>query len=112
VVSGNSLTLADSPDSAYRRVGLALDRGGVGAVSAHDDAAHTYQVAVNSVVEVKSQGNFLHRLFHHSHSETVTGTVTVSIAASGNGGSLVNVQGDENAVERVLSVLQQRLGGS
>ncbi len=111
VVSGNSLTLADDPESAYRRVGLALERGGVGTISGHDDNAHTYQVAVNSVVEVKSQGNFLHRMFHHSHNETVTGTVNVSIAPSGTG-SVVNVQGDQDAVERVLSVLQQRLGGS
>ena len=102
--------LADDPDSAYRRVGFALERGGVGTVSAHDDSAHTYQIAVNSVVEVKSQGNFLHRIFHHDHNETVTGTVNVSIAASGSG-SVVNVQGDPDAVERVLNVLQQRLGG-
>ena len=111
VISGNTLTLADDPDNAYRRVGLALERGGVGTVSAHDDSAHTYQIAVNSVVEVKSQGNFLHRIFHHDHNETVTGTVTVGIAPSGSG-SVVNVQGDPDAVERVLNVLQQRLGGS
>ena len=111
VISGNSLSIVDDPDSAYRRVGLALERGGVGTVSAHDDSAHTYQIAVNSVVEVKSQGNFLHRIFHHDHNETVTGTVNVTIAASGTG-SVVNVQGDPDAVERVLNVLQQRLGGS
>ncbi|MBS0432245.1 MAG: hypothetical protein JSS21_07550 [Proteobacteria bacterium] len=111
VVSGNSLSLADDPDSAYRRVGLALQRGGVGTVSAHDDNAHTYQIAVDSVVTQKSEGNFIHRIFHHDHTETVTGTVNVGIAASGTG-SVVNVQGDPDAVERVLSVLQQRLGGS
>ncbi|MGH8212571.1 MAG: hypothetical protein ACREPP_04985, partial [Rhodanobacteraceae bacterium] len=110
VISGNTLSLTDDPGNAYRRVGLALERGGVGTVSAHDDNAHTYQVAVNSVVEVKSQGNFVHRIFHHSHNETVIGTVNVGVAASGSG-SVVNVQGDPDAVERVLSVLQQRLGG-
>lgn len=114
VVSGNSLTLADTPDGAYRRVGLALERGGVGTISGRDDASHTYQVAVDSTVttEQPKQGGFFHRLFHRSHSETrsVTGTVTVSIAPSGSG-SVVNVQGDQNAAERVLGVLQQRLGG-
>lgn len=110
VVSGNSLSVADDPDNAYRRVGLALQRGGVGTVSAHDDNARTYQVAVDSVVTEKSEGNFIHRMFHHDHNETVTGTVNVSIAASGTG-SVVNVQGDQDAVERVLSLLQQRLGG-
>lgn len=114
VVTGNTLTLADDPASAYRRVGLALERGGVGTVSAHDDNAMTYQVAVASTVTTKPEekGGFFHRMFHHSHSETktVSGAVTVSVAPSGSG-SVVNVQGDEEAVERVLAVLQQRLGG-
>lgn len=114
-VTGNTLTLADTPDGAYRRVGLALERGGVGTVSARDDASHTYQVAVDSMVttQPEEKGGFLHRLFHRNHSETksVTGTVTVSVAPSGSG-SVVNVQGDPDAVERVLGVLQQRLGGS
>lgn len=110
-ISGNSLILADDPDSAYRRVGLALERGNVGVISGHDDAAHIYQVAVNSEVTTKPEGGFIHRIFHHSHTETVTGTVNVSVAASGSG-SVVNVQGDQDAVQRVLNVLQQRLGGS
>jgi len=115
VVTGNGLTLADTPDGAYRRVGLALERGGVGTISARDDASHTYQVAVNSMVttQPEEKGGFFHRLFHRNRSETrsVTGTVTVSVAPSG-GGSVVNVQGDQDAVQRVLGVLQQRLGGS
>jgi uncharacterized lipoprotein len=114
VVSGNSLTLADDPASAYRRVGLALERGGVGTISARDDNAMTYQVAVSGMVTTQSEdkGGFFHRIFHHSHSETkdVTGAVTVSVAASGSG-SVVNVQGNQDAVQRVLEVLQQRLGG-
>lgn len=114
VATGNSLILSDTPDGAYRRVGLALERGGVGTISGRDDASHVYQVAVNSTVTVEQpkQGGFIHRLFHRSHSETrsVTGTVTVSVVPSGSG-SMVNVQGDQNAVERVLGVLQQRLGG-
>lgn len=109
--SGNSLALSDQPDSAYHRVGLALERGGVGTVIAHDDAAHTYQVAVNSVVTTQSQGGFVHRLLHRSHTETVTGPVRVSVSPSGSG-SVVSLQGDAEAVERVLSMLQQRLGGS
>jgi uncharacterized lipoprotein len=115
VVTGNSLTLGDTPDGAYRRVGLALERGGVGTISNRDDASHSYQVAVNSMVttEPAEQGGFLHRLFHRNHSETrsVTGTATISIAPSGSG-SVVTVQGDQDVVQRVLGVLQQRLGGS
>ncbi len=105
--TGNSLTLSDTPDSAYRRVGLALERGDVGQVTAQD-TAHTYQVAVNAVVTQKPEGGFFHRLFHHAKSETVEGTVTVSVAPSG-AGSVVTAQGNPDAVARVMAVLQQRL---
>jgi uncharacterized lipoprotein len=108
--TGSSLTLADTPDSAYRRVGLALARGDVGRVTARDDANHSYQIAVDTVVTHKPQGGFFHRLFHRSHSETVKGTVTVSVTPSGTG-SLVSAQGDPDAVQRVMSMLQERLGG-
>ncbi len=107
-LTGNSLSLTDTPDSAYRRVGLALERGGVGSVTAHDDAAHTYQVAVDTVVTQQPGGGFFHRMFHHAKSETVTGNVTVSIVPQGSG-SLVQAQGNPDAVARVLAVIQQRL---
>lgn len=114
VVSGNGLVLADDPASAYHRVGLALERGGIGTISARDDNALSYQLAVDTTVttQPEEKGGFFHRLFHRSHSETrtVTGTVTVSVAPSGSG-SVVNVQGDQEAVKRVLVMLQQRLGG-
>ncbi|HET9818420.1 MAG TPA: hypothetical protein VFP92_04565 [Rhodanobacteraceae bacterium] len=105
-----SLTLSDTPDSAYHRVGLALERGGVGKVTAHDDAAHTYQVAVDTVVTTKPEGGFFHRLFHGSKSETVTGNVTVSVAPQGNG-SVVEASGNPDAAARVIALLTQRLSG-
>ena len=107
---GGSLTLTDTPDSVYRRVGLALARGDAGQVTARDDAAHTYQIAVDTVVTTKPQGGFLHRLFHRSKQETVKGTVTVSVAPSGTG-SVVTASGNPDAAARVLGILQQRLGG-
>lgn len=106
--AGNSLALSDTPASAYHRVGLALARGEVGQVTAHDDAAHTYQVAVDTVVTQKPEGGFFHRMFHRSHSETVKGTVTVSVAPQGSG-SVVEASGNPDAVARVMAVLQQRL---
>lgn len=107
---GNSLTLADTPASAYHRVGLALSRSDVGQVTAHDDNALTYQVAVDTVVTKKPEGGFFHRLFHRSKSESVKGAVTVSVTPSGTG-SLVSAQGNSDAAARVMGVLQQRLGG-
>ena len=109
-LSGTTLTLPDTPDSVYHRVGLALARGDAGQVTASDDAAHTYQVAMDTVVTKKAEGGFFHRMFHHSKSETVKGTVTVSVAPSGTG-SVVTASGDADAAARVMSVLQQRLGG-
>jgi uncharacterized lipoprotein len=108
--SGSSLTLADTPDSAYRRVGLALARGDVGQITSRDDANRSYQIAVDTVVTKKPQGGFFHRIFHHSHSETVKGTVTVSVTPSGTG-SLVSAQGNPDAAQRIIAILQQRLGG-
>ncbi|WIG54700.1 MAG: hypothetical protein OJF61_000486 [Rhodanobacteraceae bacterium] len=108
--SGNSLSVSDTPDSVYRRVGLALARGDAGQVTASDDAAHTYQVAVDTIVTRKPEGGFLHRMFHHSKNEAVKGTVTVSVAPSGSG-SVVTASGDADASARVMAVLQQRLGG-
>lgn len=106
--AGNSLTLSDTPDSAYHRVGLAIERGAIGQITAHDDAAHSYQLAVDTVVTKKAEGGFFHRMFHHSGNERVQGTVTISIAASGSG-SVVSAQGDRDAVSRVMLALQQRL---
>lgn len=107
---GSSLALTDTPASAYHRVGLALSRSDVGQVTAHDDNALTYQVAVDTVVTQKPEGGFFHRMFHRSHSETVKGTVTVSVTPSGTG-SVVSAQGEPDAAARVMGALQQRLGG-
>ena len=109
-LSGTSLSLPDTPDSVYHRVGLALARGDAGQVTAHDDAAHTYQIAVDTTVTQKAEGGFFHRMFHRTRSETVKGSVTVSVAPSGTG-SVVSAQGDPDAASRVMTVLQQRLGG-
>lgn len=106
--AGNSLTLDDTPASVFHRVGLALSRGDVGQVTAHDDTALTYQVAVDTVVTEKPEGGFFHRMFHHSKSKTVTGTVTVSVAPSGSG-SVVEASGNPDAVARVMAALKQRL---
>ncbi|MGH8216592.1 MAG: hypothetical protein ACREPZ_12995 [Rhodanobacteraceae bacterium] len=103
-----SMTLTDTPDSAYYRVGLALERGEVGPVTAHDDAAHSYQVAVNATVTKKSEGGFFHRLFHRSKNETVAGNVTVTVAPQGSG-SLVEATGNPDAAARVIGLLKQRL---
>ncbi|HEU0276441.1 MAG TPA: hypothetical protein VFQ95_01260 [Rhodanobacteraceae bacterium] len=103
-----TLTLADTVDNAYRRIGLALARGDVGEVTAHDDSAHTYTVAVDTTVTEKPAGGFLRRLFHRSHKQTVRGEANVSVAAEG-AGSVVTATGSTAAVEQVMQVLHTRL---
>lgn len=102
-----TLTLSDIPDSAFHRVGLALQRGDAGKVTPHDDTL-TYQVAVETVVTQKPTGGALRRLFHRSRRETVQDTVTITIAAHGTG-SVVEASGSADAVARVMDLLQQRL---
>ena len=105
---GTSFTLGDTPASAYHRVGLALERGEAGQVTAHDDSALTYQVAVDTVVTSKPEGGFFKRMFHRSNNQTVKGTVTVRIVPQGDG-SMIEATGNRDAAARVVAILQQRL---
>lgn len=106
--TATSLSVSDTPASTYHRVGLALERGEAGQVTAHDDNAMTYQVAVDTVVTSKPEGGFFHRMLHRSKTEAVKGTVTVSIAPQGSG-SVVEASGNPDAAARVMAILQQRL---
>lgn len=108
-VMGDSLSVTDDVESAYRRVGLALERAGVGTVVARDAAAHSYQVAVQTVVVHEKQGGFFHRLFSRKKTETVTGNVSVTVGAEGSG-SRVRLEGDRAAVQQLLTALKARLG--
>lgn len=104
----SSLSLSDTPDSAWHRVGLALQRGGVGTVTASDATARTYQVAVDATVTTKPKGGFFHRLFHHSRTQSVQGSVTISVTPAGTG-SRIGASGNPAAVAKVMAVLRQRL---
>ncbi|HEX7111653.1 MAG TPA: hypothetical protein VF216_04360 [Mizugakiibacter sp.] len=108
-IAGDSLSLTDDVDNAYRRVGLALERSGVGTVAAHDDAAHSYQVAVQTTVVHEKTGGFFHRLFSRKKKETISGTVNVTVSAEASG-SKVQLEGERNAVQQVLAALKARLG--
>ena len=111
VASTSSLDLNDTVDNTYRRVGLALERGGVGTVTAHDDAAHTYSVAVQmQVAEPPPQGFFkrLFSVFSHARTHAVSGTVNVAVQARGTA-SVIELSGEPAAVQQVLTLLKNRL---
>lgn len=116
----DGFVLADDVDAAYRRIGEALGAGDLGSVTAHDDEAHTYQVAVNGGMPTEKPGLF-RRMFgggknrdadNGSSSKSGGGktrNVVVAVNASGSG-SEVRAQGDADGVRRVVDALKSRLG--
>ncbi len=108
-VGVDGLHVEDSVDGTWQRVGLALERAGVGTVEARDQAAHTYSVAVNSTRTTEKRGGWFKRLFSRAKTETVRGQVNVGVTEDGSG-SRVSVSGERSAVEKVIAVLRDRLG--
>ena len=120
-VSGADLHVADSVQSTWQRVGIALERAQVGAVSARDEAAHTYTLNFSGTVETKpadSEHHWYSRVLHpfggDSKTEQVTRQLTVRVADD-SGGAKVSVEGDPSdkssadAARHVVEVLRDRL---
>lgn len=105
----DGFVLSDNLDSAYRRVGQALE--GVGQVTAHDDAAHTYTLSVVAA-SAKKRG-FFGRLFHRKGNDDGAGAtarqVQVTVSSSGSA-SEVRAQGPAAAVAKVVDTLKAKLG--
>ncbi len=110
----DGFVLGGSADSVYRRVGQALESGGLGNVIGHDDAAHTYVVSVSPATAAKKRG-FFSRMFHKKDDSPAIGPasrqVQISINGSGADASEVRAQGNAAAVARVVDGLKSRLGG-
>jgi uncharacterized lipoprotein len=117
IVAGedSSMSLADSPAGAWRRVGIALERSQVGEITARDEATATYTLSGMTRVAAKDDRGFFKKMFTSEKSESTQVTRVVRISADGDG-SRVTVedeggqqQGDEFA-RRIISALKQRLG--
>lgn len=108
----SSLSLADAPAGAWRRVGLALERSGVGEVVSRDEAAGTYTIRL-SVTERK--GGFLSRMVGRDKVSVEDATRVVRIHAEGEG-SVVRVEDEAGAAStdvaarKIIAALKQRLG--
>lgn len=123
-LSGDGLHIADTPDHAWQRVGLALERAQVGTISARDESARSYTVEVSGLGEAAPAAEEHHwytRVLHpfgggssKSRPQTVSGHLLVRVSAD-KGGAKVNVEGDSSdsatatAARRVLEVLRERL---
>lgn len=121
-VIADGFVLSDNVDSAYRRVGQALEQGDIGQVIAHDDAAHTYTLSVVASAVKASKPGLFSRVFGGGKKDAAaTGSasapgasahqVQVTIGNSGQNASEVRAQGDAAAVAKVVDTLKSRLGG-
>lgn len=115
--AGNAIAdgfvLSDSVDNAYRRVGQALQSGELGQVTAHDDAAHSYTLAVAAATGEHKRG-FFSRIWHHKQADQAAGGATrqvqITVNGSGQNASEVRAQGPAAAVAKVVDGLKSRLG--
>lgn len=130
VISGAGLHVADSVDHTWQRVGLALERGQLGTISARDPTAHTYTLEVAGLRAVAasaapSEHHWYSRILHPfggdnkasaatTNAQPVSGHLTVTVSADGDGAK-VDVAGpagdsaSAEAAQRVLQVLRDRL---
>jgi uncharacterized lipoprotein len=106
--------IAEGPiDTVYRKVGRLLEEAKVGRVVSHDDAAHSYTVAVAGA-SAKKRG-FFGRLFHREKRNDATASggavqqVVVTVGDSGTYGSEVRAKGRVNAVGKVIDALKKEL---
>ncbi len=122
--NATSMHLDGDVDTAYKRVGLALQQGDLGAVTAQDPAAHTYQVSVASQAALgDSGGGFLKKHFSNLQQEGSEGgdagmaeaggdsKVTLTVSAAADGGSEVQANGNQEQAARIISALSSRIGG-
>jgi uncharacterized lipoprotein len=107
----------DSVTGAYARVGLALERAGLGEVIARDEAALTYTVRGQSVAEQPVERGFFGRLLGRPATRPVAGEVTrvVRVRPDREGSEVViedeagNPANDDLA-RRLADAIRRRLG--
>lgn len=116
----DGFVLADDADAAYRRIGELLSVGDLGTVTSHDDATHTYQIAVNRG-KPEGRPGFFRRMFGAgknadqdakdapASASGATHAVQLAVTPSGTG-SEVRAQGDADGVRRVIDALKSRMG--
>lgn len=114
VLSADGLHVTDSVDSAWNRVGLALERSGAATILARDEAGRTYDVQTAGQV-VSKPGWFKKAITLGMAKGKTTAQVRLKlrVAAEGNG-SKVTVEGatddaSREAAQALLATLKSRL---
>ncbi|UXI66915.1 hypothetical protein [Tahibacter amnicola] len=105
----DGLHVNDTVDSAWQRIGKALERANLGDIAKRDESLHTYEVNVKVTRTTGDDGGFFKRLFTRKRVETSVQKVSVGVSSDGDG-SRVSVSGDGAAVQKVVALLRERLG--
>lgn len=122
--NATQMHLSDDVDTAYKRVGLVLQQGGLGTVTTQDAAQHTYQLSVNTKQSLGTSQSFLQKHFSNLQQQDSsasngnalgaeqgsTTSVTLKVTPAQGGGSTVSASGDPQQAMHVISVLSGRLG--
>lgn len=114
VASGGGLHVADSVESTFKRVGLALERSGAARVLGSDAATHAYTVETTGQTTVKP-GWFKRAITFGQAGTKVTAKVQLGVNVEADtSGSRVTVTGagDEasrEAAQALLQMLRERL---
>lgn len=109
--------IEDSVTGAWPRVGLALERSGLGEIVARDEIAMTYTVRGQTIASEPVERGFFGRLFGRADSRTVESDATrvVRIRADGEASEVVvedesgNPANDDLA-RRLADAIRRRLG--
>lgn len=124
--NATSMHLAEDVDTAYKRIGLALQQGDLGTVTAQDPASHTYQLSIASKTSLGgSEGSFLKKHFSNLQDAPESGAgnpqggaqedggarVTLTVTQGAAGGSDVHATGSQEQAARIIGALNSRLGG-
>jgi len=116
------LHVADTVPNTWTRVGLALERAQLGALSGRDANAHTYTLDFSATLATNAEGehHWYTRVLHpfgggdETKTQQVTRRLTVRVTEEA-GGARVDVQGDATdketmaAARHVAQVLRERL---
>jgi uncharacterized lipoprotein len=114
VPSGDGLVVADTVESTFKRVGLALERSGAARVLGSDVATHAYNVETTGQTTVKP-GWFKRAITFGQAGTKVTAKVQLGVSVEADAsGSRVRVSGanDEasrEAAQALLQMLRERL---
>jgi uncharacterized lipoprotein len=117
VMAGEDSTLrvGDGVAGAWRRVGLALNRAGVGQVAGSDESSATYTLTGVTQASAPPEGGFISRMFKKDQQTSVEATRIVRIVADGDG-SLIKIEDEKGEAasdefaRRIIAALKQRLG--